>query len=131
VGDAAERQRPPVWATLVSDPVMYRRYLESWRRWTGIDMEAARKYAANTPLSIRPTSDQFLAEPERWTTLDDRTIDSPNVAAKIEWPVSQPGTARQPDCVYRRVFLPFAEPLTLACGDTLRPAWRRTRADPE
>ena len=63
--------------------VMYRRYLESWRRWAGIDMEAARKYAANTPLSIRPTSDQFLAEPERWATLDYRTIDSPNVAGKI------------------------------------------------
>ena len=140
VGGSLIPQTDQVWATLVSDPLMYRRYLESWRRWPGIDMEAARRYAANTPLSVRPAADQFLAEPKRWTTLDYRTIDSPNVAAKVEWRVSQPGTGHglalwfsatlgegisysvlpwQPDCVYRGVFLPFAEPLTLARGDTV------------
>ena len=140
VGGSLIPQRDQVWATLVSDPVVYQRYLESWRRWPGIDMEAARKHVANTLLSTRPTSDQFLADPERWTTLDYRTIDSPNVSAGLDWRISQPGLAHglalwfsatlgegisysvlpwQPDSVYRGLFLPFAEPLPLAHGDTV------------
>lgn len=133
-------QRDQVWATLVDDPVVYRRYLEAWRTWPGIDMEAARKHVVNTPLSLRPTFDQFLAEPQCWTTLDYRTIDSPNVDAGLEWCVARPGVGHgfalwfsptlaegisysllpwRPDSVYRGVFFPFPEPLTLARGDTV------------
>jgi type I protein arginine methyltransferase len=133
-------QRDRIWATILTDPVQYRRYLESWREWPGLDMDAARNYVANTPLSTRPKPDQFLADPQRWATLDYRTIEDPNLTGRLEWRVSRAGPGHgvdlwfdatlgegisysampwHSDSVYPGLFLPFPEPLTLAEGDTV------------
>ena len=134
--------RDHLFAGLVEAPQLYQSITEPWEvNRYGLNMTAARRIVANTFLSHeRRKGWRLLAEPACWATLEYATLASPHVSGNLSIPVTQAGTAHgfmvwfdgiladgigfsnapdQPELVYGTSFLPLAQPVSVASGDTV------------
>jgi len=131
--------RDRLWAALIEDPKLYRPYAEPWlRNDYGLDLSAGQPLVVNTWRKINAKAEQLLVPPQRWATLDYRTIEEPDVTGELAWTVERPGTAHglvvwfdaelaegigfsnapgQPELIYGQAFFPLQAPVTLSVGD--------------
>jgi type I protein arginine methyltransferase len=132
-------QQDILWAVVVEAPDLYEPYAIPWEHNSyGLDMSAARQFVENTWGKGRVAPEQFLVEPQAWTTLDYTTIENPDVRAELTWTMTRSGTAHglviwfdatliagvqftnapgTPELIYSSAFFPWAKPVTLMVGD--------------
>jgi type I protein arginine methyltransferase len=132
-------QRDLLWATVVSTPELYADYVSPWcENGYGLDLRAAQLLALNTWRKARVKSEQLLAEPKCWATLDYNTIESPDVHAEVSWTVTRTGAGHglslwfdtvlingvgfsngpdAPELIYGNAFFPWLKPVDLEVGD--------------
>lgn len=133
-------QQDTIWATLISDRDYYQsKYISPWEDAPyGCILTANRQFVTNTWEKHRLKSEQFLVEPQVWTTLDYTSENEPNVKATITWTVAEPDTVHgigvwfdtilaegigfsnapdKPECIYGNAFFPLSAPVDLIIGD--------------
>ncbi len=132
-------QQDTIWAALVESPEQYRRFERPWgTNDFGLDMRAGHPLVVNTWRRVNLDAERLLVEPQRWATLDYRTVDSPHVDAKLSWTAGRPGTAHgvlawfdtelldgigfsnapgKPELIYGQAFFPLQEPVHLSAGE--------------
>ncbi len=133
--------RDILWAAGVDAPELYADVVGPWEdKRHGLEMEAARRMAANSFCKGRVKPDQVLLPPQRWTTLDYTTIENPDQAGRLSWTVTRPGTVHgivvwfdavlaegvgfsnapdKPPLIYNRAFFPWQRPVGVSPGDTV------------
>lgn len=134
--------REALWAAPAELASGYEDRISSWgAKPYGLDLSAARPFAANTPWwRVAAPADALLAEPARLFVLDYRSISSPNVKSSVECEATRSGTAHgvvvwfdselaegaaftnapgEPETIYRQAFFPLLEPVDLTPGDTI------------
>ncbi len=93
-GGAMIPQRDTLWAAIVTAPKLYADFVEPWEVHNhGFDMQAARKLVLNSWGKGRVEPEQLLTEPKLWAELNYATLEEQNVAAELEWKVTQNGEA--------------------------------------
>lgn len=134
-------RRDLLWAALVEDPKLYRPYAEPWlSNAYGLDLGAGQPLVVNTWRKVNARAEQLLTAPQRWATLDYRSIEQPDVAGELAWTAERPGTAHgvvvwfdaeladgvgfsnapgRPELIYGQAFFPLQEPAPLSRGDTV------------
>jgi protein arginine N-methyltransferase 1 len=139
-------QRDTLWAALVEAPGLYDRHVAPRPSDSfGLNLDAARGLAANTFSKAHVATEQLLAGPVCWTTIDYETVSSPHAAADVGWQLSRSGTAHgmavwfdtvlfdgvgfsnappAPKTIYGQAFFPFERPIEVAAGATLHIALR-------
>jgi protein arginine N-methyltransferase 1 len=135
-------QRDTLWAAPVEAPDAYRRLTEAWEDngW-GIDLRAGRHFVTNVWRKERVQPEQFLAQPQCWTTLDYAAMeDDPNASGDVTWTAEHGGTGHgiivwfdatlaegvgfsnapgAPELIYGNAFFPWTEPVSLSAGDSI------------
>ncbi len=128
-----------IWAALVDSAESYQQYQRPWvSNDLGLDMRAGHRLVVNTWRRVDLTADRLIVPPQRWATLDYRTVDSPHVDAKLTWTAECPGTAHgvlvwfdtqlldgigfsnapgEPKLIYGQAFFPLQQPIDLAVGE--------------
>ena len=106
----------------------------------GFDMDAARRRAVHTVRRVELDPGHALAPAARWATLDYRTRTDPHAAGSPQWTVERPGrmhglavwfhaeladgisfhTGPGTRTTYRTSFFPWAQPVEVEPGDTVR-----------
>jgi protein arginine N-methyltransferase 1 len=133
-------KRDTLWASIAAAPSSGRSVSSLNGVDYGLDMDAAKRIAANTIQQYEPSAKMLLVEPQCWATLDYAEICEPDVSADITWTVSRGGTGDglciwydaevaegvgfsnapgEPESVYGRLFLPWLEPVDLTVGDAV------------
>jgi protein arginine N-methyltransferase 1 len=132
-------QRDRLWVGVVETEDLYRRHVAPWGESTyELDMSAARGVLTNTWTAGRLSRESLLVEPEIWTTLDYRTVESPDVQGSLCWTIRSSAVGHglgiwfdttlvdgvgfstapgRPELIYGTAFFPFSEPLRLGAGD--------------
>jgi type I protein arginine methyltransferase len=133
--------REPLWAALAEarKPHYYDAAALDEGRF-GVDLSAAQRFAANQLWKVRLSREELLIEPQRWATLDYRTVDSPDVRGEIATAVRREGVANglcvwfdkeliegvafsnapgEPETIYGQAFVPLQEPVPVAPGDAV------------
>lgn len=132
-------QRDMIWAAPVEAPELYHQLVAPWERDPhGLDFETARLLAANRWSKVRLRSQELLAPPQLWTTLEYEQVESPDVSGELTFVVARPGTAHgwcvwfdstviegvsfssapgAPELIYGNGFFPLLHPVQLAAGD--------------
>lgn len=130
-----------LWGALARKPaLMTRRRQATDADVLGINMLPARRYVMNSIWRGPMRADEILVDPTCWTTLDYRTLRSPNVSGSLRWRIDEPMQAHgvaiwfdsrlcdgigydsapgRPNCVYGQALLPFDEPIDLQPPDTI------------
>jgi protein arginine N-methyltransferase 1 len=129
-----------IFANLVNAPEQYEEITKPWSAdLYGLDSSPARRYALNLYDKARFTASNFVAEPQRWVTLDYRRINEPSAAGQLCWTIEKVGLAHGLavwfDCetyqgagfsnspasaerhLYGQQFFPFLAPISLQSGD--------------
>jgi protein arginine N-methyltransferase 1 len=128
-----------IWAALVDSPESYQQYERPWMvNDLGLEMRAGHPLVVNTWCRVTLTAERLLVPPQRWTTLDYRTVDSPHIDAKMIWTAERSGTAHgvlvwfdtqlldgigfsnapdKPKLIYGQAFFPLQQPVHLAVGE--------------
>lgn len=131
--------RDRLWATIVEAPELYRQHISPWEdKPYGLNLQAARRFVANTWRKAIFSAEQCLVEPQCCLTLDYAKINNPNLSAELTWAIARPGVAcglalwfdatlaegiefsntpGQPELIYGQAFLPWLTPISLAEGD--------------
>jgi len=134
-------QRDTLWAAVVEAPETYAGVLTGYGPdIDGLDMRAARRIVTSCWTKARFRPDQLLTEPARWGELDYRTVETPSVAADLEWTAARPGTAHglclwfdatladgicfsnapcAAEHIYGSAFFPLASPAPVEAGDSI------------
>jgi type I protein arginine methyltransferase len=146
-------RRDHMWAALVEDAELYRRYHEPWLANSySLDMRDGHPLVVNTWRKVNAKPGQLLTEPSCWATLDYATIESPNVSAEVTWVVSRPGTvhglliwfdaelgddigfSNAPGCselIYGQAFFPLQEAIALVEEEQVRVSLAANLVDDE
>ena len=132
-------QRDILWAAVVEAPEQYDAIVGSWQH-DELDLSAGRRLITNTWNKASIETEQFLAEPACWATLDYYEVDSPDIRAEISWQVTRAGTAHgiaawfdselavriglsnhpaTPRMIYGQGLFPFSEPVAMEQGDRI------------
>lgn len=134
-------KRDEIWAAIVTAPELYSRITHPWcSAPMGLDMRRARTYLTHSWLKGRALPGQLLTKPYCWVSLNYYTVNTPHVLKKLEWIVTQRGTAHGmlvwfdaflsedvsfsnapgwPELIYGQAFFPWMEPITLTTGDAV------------
>jgi len=134
-------QRDTLWLCPVESPDSYRQYTTPWLdNPYQLDMRAGHRLVINTWGKARIAREQFLATPERWATLDYRTIERPSISARVTCAATRAGTAHGmsvwfdatvaegveystaphlKELVYGTAFFPWSEPVDVVPGDVI------------
>lgn len=135
-------QTDTLWATVVSMPHLYGKYVGPWDdNAYGLDLGAARRRITNHCKKISSKPKESLVEPQCWATLDYHTFENPNVSARVTWAAPRTATAHGLNLWFDRVlfdgiaisnasggatnpiygnwFLPWIEPVELEQGDQI------------
>lgn len=130
-----------LWASIVQSPDIYRDHMEPWDSICyDFDLRAGKKFPCNTWRKTRVKPEQLLVDPKCWTTIDYKSLETPNVFAKVDWMVIRPGIGHgivawldpilaenvsfsnapgQVETIYGNAFFPWVEPVPLTVGDTI------------
>jgi protein arginine N-methyltransferase 1 len=82
-----------LWAAPIESGEIYGKRIERWDGTAyGLDLTPARNLAVNEWGKAEVTTEMFLGEPNLLSTLDYRTIRSPNVQADASWQSARTGT---------------------------------------
>jgi type I protein arginine methyltransferase len=128
-----------LWAAVVADPRLYRRYLGIWDgKKFKLDFTAVRNMAVNNVQRFHVGPEKLLASPQCWGRLDYSTLANPNLKGEITWEIDRPGTAHglviwfdtelapglgfsnapgAPKLIYAQTFFPWPRPVNLRQGD--------------
>lgn len=131
-----------LWAAVVEAPESYSRVAEVWdHNEFGQNLTAAQRLSVNECHSSRATADKLLTKPQLWATLDYATVEDPDVQGGLEWTIARAGTGfgvlvwfeadlaqgvgfscapGTPEGVYCPAFFPWAQPVPLVVGQTVR-----------
>lgn len=133
-------RRDVLWAAVVQAPEQYADLIDPWQNQFELDLSAATRFITNTWRKSDIKSDQFLAEPACWNTIDYHEVDSPDARAEISWRVARNGTAHgfvvwfdseliddigisnhpaSPRMIYGQGFFPFSQPVRVSEGDRI------------
>jgi protein arginine N-methyltransferase 1 len=134
-------EKDRMMVAVVDAPKLYEKHARPWEAPVhGLDMTAARRFAANTWHYGRAAPEQLLLAPQSWAELDYRTLEVPGVRGGASWTAERAGTAHglsvwfncelapgvtysnapdQPELVYGSAFFPLSEPVVIAVGDRL------------
>lgn len=135
-------RRDTLWATIVTEPDVYRRRIEVWsEHGRGFDLNAARKLAVNTWWSHRVDGSLLLTDSCLLATLDYATIEGPDLEVEAALVVSRPGPAHgiciwfdteltdgdgfsnapgAAEAIYSHAFFPLSQPVDVVAGDSVR-----------
>lgn len=127
-----------LWVALAEAPETYLKIVGPWERNSlRQDHSAARKRIVNEMFRMHPAPEQLLTTPCLWATLDYTRIENPDVEGELSLQVTRDGTGHgiviwfdadlaegvefstgpgSPDGVYRPMFLPWPEPVSLVAG---------------
>lgn len=130
-----------LWAAPIESAEIYGKRIE---RWDGapyrLDLRPARNLAVNEWSKADIAPEMLLGEPRVLSTLDYRTIRSPNVQADASWPSERSGTLHgfavwfdselapgitfsnapgEPRLIYGQAFFPLTQPTDVASGDDI------------
>jgi protein arginine N-methyltransferase 1 len=130
-----------LWAAVVEVPERYGYFAKAWiDNESGLDMSAARRLAVNASQRIRLTTEQLMAAPARWATLDYTRLEDADVDGSVQFTVDRAGHAHgialwfdsiltegvalsnapsRPELVYGNVFLPLESAVAVEAGDTV------------
>jgi protein arginine N-methyltransferase 1 len=135
-------KRDAIWAAVVEAPEPYARIVDCWaKNALRLNLTPARRLAVNNFVKARLTSQQLLAPPQLWVTIDYATVDSPHQRGALEFSVQRPGTGHgvllwfdtclvdgvgfsnapgAPEAIYGSMFLPWTEPVPVSEGQKVR-----------
>ncbi len=144
-------RRDLLWAALIEDTKLYRPYAEPWlQNDYGLDLRAGQPLVVNTWRKVNAKPDQLLVAPQRWATLDYRSIEQPDVTGELAWTAERAGTAHglvvwfdaeladgigfsnapgQPELIYGQAFFPLQAPVELSEGDNISVTLRADLVD--
>ena len=133
--------RDTLWAAPAQLASVYEDRVSSWEeRSYGFDVTAARTLAANAWPRISAPAEALLADPERLTVLDYRSISSADVKSSVKFEIPRSGTVHgivvwfdtelapgvgfsnapgEPEKIYGQAFFPLLEPIDAARGDVI------------
>ena len=128
-----------IWAALVDDRALYRPYEYPWlSNDFDLNMQAAHPFVVNKWMRVKVKGDRLLVEPQRWATLDYRTIVNPNIDATLTWVADRAGVAQgillwfdtdlldgigfsnapgEPELIYGQAYFPIQKPIAISRGD--------------
>lgn len=133
-------RRDIMWAAVVEAPEQYVELVSPWQNQFDLDLSAGTRFITNNWRKTHIKSDQFLAEPVCWNTIDYQEIESRDVRAEILWRAARNGTAHgfavwfdtelvddigfsnhpaAPRMIYGQGFFPFSEPVEMSEGDRI------------
>jgi type I protein arginine methyltransferase len=134
-------RRDLVWAAIVEAPDTYAGIVDCWERNAlGIQLDAARQLAVNSPQKARLKPEQMLAAPQLWATLDYSAIDNPDWRGSLQWTIQRAGVGHGvivwfdteladgigfsnapglPEAIYGSMFFPWTEPVPLVEGQAV------------
>ncbi|MBK9316714.1 MAG: 50S ribosomal protein L11 methyltransferase [Acidobacteria bacterium] len=143
-GGAQIPLRDELWAGVVNAEETWNEYMAAWKLH-GFDYRSATRIITNTTgWRIKDVKPGILAaQPQRWATMDYRTIENPNVSGEVAFTIERDGPAHgvliwfdtmladeigfsnhpgseKPAKVYGRSFFPWSEPVDLRKGDEVR-----------
>ena len=132
-------QRDVLYAALVKEPDIARRYTEPWLdNAYGLDLRAGYSYVTNEWRRVSVKAENLLTEPQPWATLDYATIEDTNVRAEFSLSPQRPGIAHglllwfdaelapgigfsnapgAPELIYGQAFFPLQQPVMLQPQD--------------
>src|SRR5262249_2910085 len=133
-------RRDTLWAAVVETPEQYACAVGLGEAHVhGVNMEPARSYAVNSCRKACLKSEQLLATPRQWASLDYAHLEGANVRGEAAWTVERPGTAHglllwfdtslvegigfsnapgQPELIYGQGFFPWVDPVPVSAGDS-------------
>lgn len=134
--------RDTIKAALVHSPAVYRLRHYPWRsNRYGLDLRAARSFAANTEAKAYLKPRALVSAPQDLAVIDYRTVTDPNLDAGVELVADRDSKVHglllwfdaeiaeglgysnapgQPELVYGQMFLPLADPPRLKAGDRVK-----------
>jgi len=134
--------RDILWAAPVEVPDRYEELIGPWQHNKfELDLSSGTRRVTNTWRKTRIKSQQLLAEPICWTTIDYYEVDNPNASAEITWRAARKGKAhgvavwfdsdlvdgigfsnhpRGPELIYGIGFFPFSEAIEVSEGDRIK-----------
>ena len=131
-----------LWAVLVESPTLYQNNFSTKKaeKFT-IDMKLLYERVRNAPSNMKIYDDEMMiVPPECWETLDYHLVDSPNVSGNVSWEIENQSTIhglrlwfdcelidgigysaapKKPKTIYRNLFLPMPESVSLERGDNV------------
>lgn len=141
-----------LWLSIVRCGKLHRRNFEPWIDAPGVDLGAARRRLLKEPGRGRAAGQHLLPERLEWGKLDYETIEDADHHATVAWRIAEPATgyglclwfdselasgvtfSNAPDLPmlpYGHLFLPWEEPLELACGQWITVSVDACFEDPE
>ncbi len=130
-----------LWAGVVEVPKSYASAVDPWdNNSLGLDLSPARRLTVNSFWKLRVIPDQLLTKPALWATLDFATVENADIQGSLHWTVDRPGTGHgiivwfdaelaegvgfsnapgAPEAIYGSLFFPWAQPVSLAPGQTV------------
>lgn len=140
-GGALVPKLSAMWAVPVEVPQIYQRIRAGWEtNGHGLDLKAGLRFATNAWLKARVAPEQFLAEPQRWASLDYSSIEDANVSGDLSWTATRDGAGHgflvwfdavltdgvgfsnapwEPEMIYGSAFFPWSEAVGVTAGDTV------------
>lgn len=130
-----------LWCAPVSRADTFEREVGVPLTQLGVDLEAVRRVAVDTPMRCGIATEELCAPAASWGLLDYMTIDRPSFSGSCEWRFDGPAKVRglaawfeadlgagytfstSPDAgrsVYSQLYLPFRDTVSLCRGETLQ-----------
>lgn len=135
-------RRDILWAAVVEAPEQYKEITGPWQNNRfELDLSAGRRLVTNIWRKTRVKPEQFLVEPNCWTTIDYYEVETANLRAEISWRATRKGTAHgvvvwfdsdlvdgvsfsnhpaAPEMIYGNGLFPFSEPVEIMEGDRVK-----------
>ncbi len=135
-------RRDTIYAAVAEIPKRYAEITSPWERNScHQELTAARRLALNNIQRFRVKPRELLTAPEVWATLDYMSIENADVSGEIKWTAKRAGTGHgiltwfdaelidgigfstapgTPASVYAPLFFPWANPVKLARGQSVR-----------
>ena len=128
-----------LFAAVAESHDLYERISTPWKSDEfGVDMKPVLSKVMNTMWGSKISKERMLTEPRPWVTINYNTVQNPDVSGELKWIAENDGIAHglriwfdaeiapglgfsnapdQPEHVYRNIFFPLMEPVSLKSGD--------------
>jgi len=128
-----------LWAVLVGGTEFCQPLKKPWMENDfDLNLTAGQALVSNAWRRVVIRQNQLMSPPQRWSTLDYRSIEQPNAEGNVAWTLEETGTVcgvavwfdselddcigfsnapGEPEMIYGQAFFPWPEPQKLAVGD--------------